>query len=78
MRNKFLGIGKPGYTPLRKLRTGFAALRYAVRHDFSITQKLVASVVVLAAAVGVSIFVWAVIPGAESVSLWRELATFML
>jgi hypothetical protein len=27
MRHKFLGIGEPGYHPLRKLRTVFSGLR---------------------------------------------------
>jgi diacylglycerol kinase len=128
MRNKFLGTGEPGYEPLRKLRTIVAGLRYAVLHDFSVSYKLVLSVVVLAAAfalrqwvdvllillatgmvltaeilntavealcdfvearhndkikiikdvaaaaVGISIFVWAVILSAEAVSLWRAMA----
>jgi diacylglycerol kinase len=128
MRNKFLGTGEPGYEPLRKLRTIVAGLRYAVLHDFSVSYKLVLSVVVLAAAfalrqwvdvllillatgmvltaeilntavealcdfvearhndkikiikdvaaaaVGISIFVWAVILSAEAVSLWQAIA----
>lgn len=50
MRHKFLGIGEPGYHPLRKLRTVFSGLRYAVIYDFSVTYKLVLSTVVLVAA----------------------------
>jgi diacylglycerol kinase (ATP) len=50
MRNKFLGTGEPGYHPLRKLRTVYSGLRYAVLYDFSVTWKLVASVPVLVAA----------------------------
>jgi diacylglycerol kinase (ATP) len=50
MRNKFLGTGEPGYHPLRKLRTVYSGLRYAVVYDFSVTWKLVASVPVLVAA----------------------------
>ena len=50
MRNKFLGTGDPGYHPLRKLRAVFSGLRYAVIYDFSVTWKLVASLLVLAAA----------------------------
>ena len=50
MRHKFLGTGDPGYHPLRKLRTVFSGLRYAVIYDFSVTYKLVLSALVLAAA----------------------------
>lgn len=50
MRHKFLGIGDPGYHPLRKLRTVFSGLRYAVIYDFSVAYKLVLSALVLAAA----------------------------
>lgn len=50
MRNKFLGTGDPGYRPLRKLRTIFSGLRYAVFYDLSVTYKLALSVVVLVAA----------------------------
>jgi diacylglycerol kinase len=50
MRHKFLGIGSSGYHPLRKIRTVWSGLRYAVRYDFSVTYKLVLSAVVLAAA----------------------------
>ena len=50
MRHKFLGTGEPGYHPLRKLRTVFSGLRYAVVYDFSVAYKLVLSVLVLAAA----------------------------
>ena len=50
MRHKFLGIGEPGYHPLRKLRTVFSGLRYAVLYDWSVTYKLVLSVAVLIAA----------------------------
>jgi diacylglycerol kinase len=51
MRNKFLGTGEPGYHPLRKLRTIYSGLRYAVIYDFSVAWKLVFSLLVLAAAV---------------------------
>jgi diacylglycerol kinase len=50
MRHKFLGIGSSGYHPLRKIRTVWSGLRYAVRYDFSVTYKLVLSAMVLAAA----------------------------
>lgn len=50
MRNKFLGTGTPGYNPLRKLRTIFSGLRYAVLYDLSVTYKLVVSALVLMAA----------------------------
>ena len=48
MRNKFLGIGQPGYHPLRKLRTVVSGLRYAVLQDFSVGYKVILSVVVMA------------------------------
>mgnify|MGYP003492602899 FL=1 len=47
MRHKFLGIGEPGYHPLRKLRTVFSGLRYAVLYDWSVTYKLVRSGIIL-------------------------------
>ena len=50
MRHKFLDIGEPGYHPLRKIRTVFSGLRYAVVFDFSVAYKLWASVAVLTAA----------------------------
>ncbi len=50
MRHKFLGIGDPGYHPLRKLRTIFSGLRYAVLFDWSVTYKLILSALVLAGA----------------------------
>lgn len=50
MRNKFLGIGEPGYHPLRKLRTVASGLRYAVIYDWSVTYKLVLSALILLAA----------------------------
>jgi len=49
MRNKFLGTGDAGYHPLRKIRTVFSGLRYAVLYDFSVAYKLVLSVAVLVA-----------------------------
>jgi diacylglycerol kinase (ATP) len=50
MRHKFLGIGEPGYHPLRKLRTVFSGLRYAILYDWSVTYKLALSAIVLVAA----------------------------
>lgn len=47
MRHKFLGTGEPGYNPLRKIRTVISGLRYAVIYDFSVTYKLVVSMIVL-------------------------------
>ncbi len=47
MRHKFLGTGEPGYHPLRKIRTIFSGLRYAVVYDFSVAWKLVVSLLVL-------------------------------
>lgn len=50
MRNKFLGTGEPGYHPLRKLRTAFSGLRFAVLYDFSVAYKLVFSALLAGAA----------------------------
>lgn len=50
MRHKFLGIGEPGYHPLRKLVTVWSGLRYAVVYDWSVTYKLVLSAAVLVGA----------------------------
>ena len=50
MRHKFLGTGEPGYHPLRKMRTIYSGLRYAVVYDFSVAWKLVVSLTVLVAA----------------------------
>jgi diacylglycerol kinase (ATP) len=50
MRNKFLGTGTQGYHPLRKVQTVYSGLRYAVLYDFSVTYKLLLSVVLLTAA----------------------------
>lgn len=50
MRNKFLGTGTPGYHPMRKLRIVLSGLRFAVRYDFSVSYKLVLSVIVLGVA----------------------------
>ena len=47
MRHKFLGIGEPGYHPVRKLRTVFSGLRYAIIYDWSVTWKLVLSAFIL-------------------------------
>lgn len=47
MRNKFLGTGKPGYHPLRKLKVALSGLRYAVIYDLSVAYKVVLSAAVL-------------------------------
>ena len=52
MRHKFLGTGDAGYHPLRKIKTVISGLRYAVLYDWSVTYKLILSVVVLAIAFG--------------------------
>jgi diacylglycerol kinase (ATP) len=49
MHNKFLGTGEKGYHPLRKIRVCLSGLRYAVRYDFSVTYKLLLSLLVLGA-----------------------------
>lgn len=57
MRHKFLGTGDPGYHPLRKIRTVFSGLRYAVIYDFSVTYKLVLSALVLITAIALHAWV---------------------
>jgi len=47
MRNKFLGIGDPGYHPLRKIKIILAGLWFAVRYEFSVAYKMVFSALVL-------------------------------
>lgn len=47
MRHKFLDIGEPGYHPLKKIRTVLSGLRYAIIYDWSVTWKLVVSVILL-------------------------------
>jgi len=47
MRNKFLGTGEAGYHPIRKIKVVLSGLEFAVRYDFSVTYKLVASLGVL-------------------------------
>ena len=47
MRNKFLGTGEDGYHPIRKIRIVLSGLAFAVRYDFSVTYKLIASIGVL-------------------------------
>jgi len=54
MRHKCLGTGEPGYHPLIKLRTIYSGLRYAVIYDFSVTWKLVFSLLVLVAALSLA------------------------
>ncbi|MGE0384751.1 MAG: diacylglycerol kinase [Gammaproteobacteria bacterium] len=50
MRNERLGIGEPGYHPLRKLRTVWSGLSIAIGTDFSVAYKVLLSIVLLAAA----------------------------
>lgn len=50
MRHKFLGIGEPGYHPLRKIKTALSGLRYAVIYDWSVAYKLILSAFVLVGA----------------------------
>lgn len=47
MRNKFLGTGETGFHPFRKIKIVLSGLKYAVRYDFSVTYKLMLSVIVL-------------------------------
>lgn len=48
MRNKFLGIGEPGWHPVHKFRIVLRGLRYALVHDPSVLYKVLLSVPVLA------------------------------
>jgi len=47
LRNKFLGTGETGFHPFRKIKIVLSGLKYAVRYDFSVTYKLMLSVIVL-------------------------------
>ena len=47
MRNKFLGTGESGFDPIRKIRVVMSGLHSAVRYDFSVSYKLVVSIIVL-------------------------------
>lgn len=47
MRNKFLETGEAGFHPIRKIGVVLSGLQYAIRYDFSVTYKLILSVVVL-------------------------------
>lgn len=47
MKNKFLGIGEPGYHPIKKIKIVLSGLRYAVLADFSVMYKVMLSVIVL-------------------------------
>lgn len=49
MRNKFLGTGTPGYHPIRKLLVILNGLAFVARNDFSVTYKMVASLLAMAA-----------------------------
>ncbi|MGF1616039.1 MAG: diacylglycerol kinase [Gammaproteobacteria bacterium] len=74
MRNKFLGIGEPGYHPLHKVQAILSGLRYAVLHDSSVLYKVVLSAVILVWSV--SLHAWldtAVIILATGVALAAEL-----
>ena len=47
MRNKFLGTGESGYHPIRKIKVILSGLQYAIKYDWSVTYKLVLSILVL-------------------------------
>lgn len=47
MRNKFLGTGVPGYSPMRKLAVILSGLRFAIVYDLSVAYKVVLSLAVL-------------------------------
>lgn len=48
MRNKYLGTGRAGFHPFKKVKTWISGLRYAVIHDFAVTYKIFLSTIVLA------------------------------
>ncbi len=48
MRNKFLGTGEAGFSPLRKIKVALRGLRYAVLFDLAVAYKLVLSLSLLA------------------------------
>jgi len=47
MKNKFLGTGDPGYHPLRKFLVISNGLRYTLLNDFSVTYKVLLSLVTM-------------------------------
>ena len=47
MHNKFLGTGDKGYHPVRKIRVIISGIKYAVKYDWSVTYKLVLSIIIL-------------------------------
>ena len=74
MKNKFLGVGEPGYHPLRKFKVILSGLRYAALYDFSVLYKIVLSIIVLI--FSLSLHAWvdtAVIILATGVALSAEL-----
>ena len=74
MHNKFLGTGEKGYHPLRKIGVCLSGLRYAVRYDFSVTYKLVLSLLVLAASFWLRQWLdFLMIPAATALVLVAEL-----
>lgn len=48
MRNKFLGTRQPGFHPIRKLRSAFSGLRYAILNESSLVIEIILSALVLA------------------------------
>jgi diacylglycerol kinase (ATP) len=74
MKNKFLGVGDPGYHPLKKFKVILSGLRYAALYDFSVLYKIVLSIIVLI--FSLSLHAWvdtAVIILATGVALSAEL-----
>lgn len=49
MRNKFLGTGKQGFNPIRKLRVAYSGLRYAILNESSVAIEIILSALVLTA-----------------------------
>ncbi len=47
MRNKFFGIGEPGYHPVKKIKVCLEGIYFAARFDFSFAYKLFLSIAVL-------------------------------
>lgn len=74
MKNKFLGIGEPGYHPLRKFKIILSGLRYAALFDFSVLYKVILSIIVLISSLYLHAWVdTAVIILATGVALSAEL-----
>ncbi|MFM1921697.1 MAG: hypothetical protein RLZZ303_3331 [Candidatus Hydrogenedentota bacterium] len=48
MKNKFLGTGREGYRPLRKIHVAIRGVYFAVALDFAVAYKVIVSLPILA------------------------------